>query len=363
MYESLMRRCLELALKAHGRTAPNPLVGAVVVDDNGEVIAEGYHRRRGEPHAEVHALKEAGERARGQTLYVNLEPCCHFGKTPPCTDAVIASGVKRVVAGMTDPNPKVAGGGIAALRKAGIEVVSDVLESECRWLNRGFCTRIGSNRPWVHLKMAVTLDGRIADREGQSRWITGPEARAYVHKLRNTSDVVIIGGATAAIDDPELTVREIAGGRDPLRVVIDTQLRLPPRRRLFDTGRSAVFTAIDKVPEESIFGASTKIVGMPSSESGEGIDLKAVLERLAEDGANEVLCEGGGRLAAAFLEADLVDEVHWFVAPVLLIDKEAKPSLSGRQPRKIGQALTLVKSETRAMGNDTLIHGLLRPFN
>lgn len=190
--------------------------------------------------------------------------------------------MKRVVAGMTDPNPKVAGGGINALRRAGIEVIEDVLEGECRWLNRGFCSRITLSRPWVHLKMASTLDGRIADRDGQSRWITGPEARSYVHRLRNTVDVVIIGGVTAVIDDPELTVREIADGRDPLRVVIDPQLKTPPRRRLFDTGRSAVFTAVDKVPEENIFGASTKIIGMPAAQNGEGLELNAVLERLAQ---------------------------------------------------------------------------------
>lgn len=365
MHERLMRRCLELAGQAHGRTAPNPLVGAVIVDDNGRVIAEGYHHKRGEPHAEVHALQAAGDRARGQTIYVSLEPCCHFGRTPPCSDAVIAAGIKRVVAGMVDPNPKVAGQGLENLRRAGIEVVlvDGELERSCKWLNRGFIKRVTQQLPWTHLKMAVTLDGRIADRHGKSRWITGPEARQYVHELRNICDAVIVGGATVEADDPQLNVRDVEGGRDPKRVIIDPQLRVSPGRRIFKEGTCTVFAAEDRLAgaADLSFGETAEVIAVP----GEGgrIDLRAVLQRLAQDGANEALCEGGGRLAAAFLEAHLIDEVHWFVAPMLLVDGQAVPSLAGMHETRMETPVRLCEMETKRLGEDLLIRGLLRAFN
>lgn len=364
MHERLMQRCLELAIQAHGRTAPNPMVGALVVDDEGSVLAEGYHRRRGEPHAEPNALNLLGEKARGQTMYVSLEPCSHFGKTPPCADAVIASGIKKVVAGMVDPNPKVAGQGLEKLRAAGIEVVVGVLETECRWLNRGFVKRVTRGLPWVHLKMAVTLDGRIADRQGASRWITGGLARQYVHELRNICDVVIVGGATVAADDPQLTVRDVEGGRDPRRAVVSPKLGVPADRRIFKESGATIFTAAQNVTEEARlqFGESTTLVGIADCEP-DGIDLTAMLRHLAAEGANEVLCEGGGHLAAALLQAGLVDELHWFVAPRLLVDGQAIASLAGSAFRGIGDALALHNVEMDRLGEDMLIHGVLQPFN
>lgn len=365
MHERHMQRCLELAIQAHGRTAPNPMVGAVIVDEEGHVLAEDYHHRRGEPHAEPNVLSLLGEKARGQAMYVSLEPCSHFGKTPPCADAVIASGIKKVVAGIVDPNPKVAGRGLEKLRNAGVEVIVGVLESECRWLNRGFIKRVTQGLPWVHLKMATTLDGRIADRNGASRWITGGLARQYVHELRNICDVVIVGGATVAADDPQLTVRDVEGGRNPRRAVVSPKLGVPADRRIFKETGATIYTAEQNVTDRarSQFGAATTLIGIAKGDDPDGIDLRAMLQHLAVEGANEVLCEGGGHLAAALLQAGLVDEVHWFVAPKLIIDEQAIASLSGSAFRAIGEALDLCSVEMDRLGEDMLIHGVLRPFN
>ncbi|MGH9551324.1 MAG: bifunctional diaminohydroxyphosphoribosylaminopyrimidine deaminase/5-amino-6-(5-phosphoribosylamino)uracil reductase RibD, partial [Terriglobales bacterium] len=316
-----MERCLALALQAEGRTAPNPIVGAVIVDKHGDVVGEGYHQKAGEPHAEVYAFDAAGEKAHGGTLYVNLEPCCHHGRTPPCSERVTASGVKRVVVGMQDPNPKVAGGGIKQLRDHGITVDVGVLEEECRWANRGFIKRITAGRPWVCLKMAATLDGRIADRERSSRWITGAEARKHVHELRNRFDCILIGGETALRDDPELTVREIEGARNPHRAVVDPKLKLAATARLLHAAgdvKAFLFANADAAQWRARgFGEHVEVVSLGEGSSGR-LPLSAVLRALAERRINSVLCEGGGRLAASLLHEKLVDEVQWIMAPKLL---------------------------------------------
>ncbi len=362
-YEHYMKLCLDLAAKAAGRTAPNPLVGAVIVSQEGEVVASGYHRAAGQPHAEVEALDQAGSAALGGTLVVNLEPCCHFGNTPPCADRIIESGVRRVVAGISDPNPAVAGGGIKVLQDAGIEVIVGVLEQDCRYLNRGFLKWISSRRPWLCLKIASTLDGCIADRNGGSRWISGKEAREHVHFLRNTFDCVMVGGATAQADDPELTVKGIVNSRDPLRAIIDPWLRLSPQARVcaqssFD-GATVVFARQEAIEgRKALFPAQVQLV--PCSLSAEDkLDLGEILSWLGERRILTVLCEGGGRLAAALLQENLVDEVQWIVAPRLLVDGQAVRSISGSRQRLINEALELRDLSVSPLGQDILVRGRL----
>ncbi len=354
-----------LALQAEGRTAPNPVVGAVVLDAKGEVVGEGFHPRAGEPHAEVHALNAAGERARGGTLYVSLEPCCHHGRTPPCSTRVTASGVARVVVGIEDPNPKVAGGGLKELREKNVIVDVGILQEECAWANRAFIKRIRTGRPWVCLKMAATLDGRIADRTGSSRWISGPEARQHVMQLRNKYDCVIIGAHTARADDPQLTVRELAGGRNPHRAVVDAGLTVPRTAKLWQESKES--------PAKTFFFCSEQALRQSRSQVPSGIelvavataargrlDLTAVLERLAERGINSVLCEGGGRLGAALLSQGLVDEVHWIVAPKILIDVRAISALSGEDEVLLRDALNLFPVRVSQLGGDVLIEATVK---
>lgn len=230
--EDFMTVCLGLARQAEGRTAPNPMVGAIVVSSEGIIVGRGAHRAAGQPHAEVVALEEAAEAARDGTLYVNLEPCTHHGRTAPCVPAIVASGVKRVVIGMPDPHHIVDGAGIKALREANLDVTVGVLEQECHFLNRAFIKRVVKKLPWVVLKLATTLDGRIADRNGKSRWVTGTEARQFVHELRNRLDCVLVGRGTVQADDPSLTVREVSRSRDPARAVLDTNLSISPSSRI-----------------------------------------------------------------------------------------------------------------------------------
>ncbi|MBY0356539.1 MAG: bifunctional diaminohydroxyphosphoribosylaminopyrimidine deaminase/5-amino-6-(5-phosphoribosylamino)uracil reductase RibD [Candidatus Obscuribacterales bacterium] len=356
-----MSECLSLASKAEGRTIPNPLVGAVISDAGGNIVGRGYHQKAGGEHAEVLAFKDAGDRAAGGTLYVSLEPCCHHGRTPPCTDLVLKSGVKRVVAGMVDPNPVVAGKGIEQLRNAGLQVDVGLLEEQCRFLNRGFIKRVTKGLPWTILKMAATLDGRIADRDGNSRWITGAEARAHVHELRNKVDCVIIGGHTAWKDDAQLNVRDITDGRDPLKAVIDPQLLVQPQSRfctapaknaLTLAGTSTfIFSSPQKIKNAESYGQHIKLV--PE------LDLESIFKNLANAGVQTLLCEGGGRLAGALLEANLIDEICWFVSPSILVDGKGIASLAGTQSQLINERIRLQNVEYKQLGQDLLVSGLV----
>jgi diaminohydroxyphosphoribosylaminopyrimidine deaminase/5-amino-6-(5-phosphoribosylamino)uracil reductase len=315
-----MRRALELAALGRGRTSPNPLVGAVVLDAAGTLVGEGYHARAGTPHAEVHALAQAGERARGGTLVVTLEPCCHHGRTPPCTGAVIAAGIARVVVAMADPNPRVAGGGIAQLQAAGIEVLTGVGEAQARGLNRPFVHRIDTGRPLGILKWAMSLDGRTALPNGVSQWISGPAARNWVHHLRSQCDAVIVGGGTLRADDPLLTSR---GQRnpEPLRVVMSRSLDLPPAARLWDT--AAAPTLIVYGPDASP-AARARLAAIAAAHPGlQTLALPActpieLLEALAQRGCNQVLWECGPDLAAAAIGNGCVQEVAAVIAPTVL---------------------------------------------
>jgi len=318
---SYMTRALELARLGIYSTPPNPAVGCVLVRD-GRVIGEGHHRRTGGPHAEVHAIEAAGEAARGATAYVNLEPCSHFGRTPPCTRALLAAGVTRVVCALRDPDPRVAGGGLEELTRAGVAVESGLLASDAAELNRGFLRRMSSGRPWVTLKIGASLDGRTALADGVSRWITGEAARADVQRLRARASAVVTGIGTVLADDPELTVRDPGLellGRRPLRVVLDSRLRIPVTARVLDESAPAIVFTTQAAPDTSAFGErSIRIETLPGRDGR--IDLAALLDRLGALECNEILVEAGPALAGAFLEDRRVDEFVLYVAPCVLGD-------------------------------------------
>ncbi|MBN1336415.1 MAG: bifunctional diaminohydroxyphosphoribosylaminopyrimidine deaminase/5-amino-6-(5-phosphoribosylamino)uracil reductase RibD [Deltaproteobacteria bacterium] len=341
-----MARCLELGRLGEGRTAPNPMVGAVVVRD-GEVVGEGWHERAGAPHAEIVALDAARDRARGATLYVNLEPCCHWGRTPPCVDAILRAGVARVVAGMVDPNPLVNGRGIAALEAGGVTVEVGVLEEACRALNAGFLLAITAGRPRIVLKAATTLDGRIATESGESRWITGEEARRHGHRMRDLHDAVLVGSGTVLADDPRLDCR-IPGGRDPVPVVLDTHLGVPATARVFQRGRGTLVYAT-RLPAASDHPAT--VVRVPEGPSG--VDLGSVLHDLVERGVHTVLVEGGGRVHRSFLEARLADRVLLYLAPKILA---GGPSwVAGPGVDDLASAWGLKVAGVERLGSDLLI--------
>jgi diaminohydroxyphosphoribosylaminopyrimidine deaminase/5-amino-6-(5-phosphoribosylamino)uracil reductase len=316
-----MARAIALAWRGLGTTDPNPRVGCVIVRD-GEVVGEGWHERAGEPHAEVHALRAAGDRARGATAYVSLEPCCHQGRTPPCTGALVAAGVARVVYGCGDPNPRVAGGGAALLAAAGIAVEGGVLEAEARAVNLGFIARMARGRPWLRVKTAVSLDGRTALADGRSRWITGPDARRDVQRLRARSSAIVTGIGTVLADDPELTVRDEPAGsvRPPVRVVLDSGLRLPPGARLLATpGPVVVLAARDDAGRREALAAAGADVRIVAGEGGR-VAPAALVEALLQLECNEVLVEAGPVVNGALLAAGLVDELVVYQAAHVLGD-------------------------------------------
>ncbi len=318
---SFMRAALGLARRGLGSTWPNPAVGCLVVRD-GRVVGRGTTAPGGRPHAEPQALAMAGAAARGGTVYVTLEPCCHHGQTPPCAEALVSAGVARVVAALRDPDPRVAGGGFARLRQAGIVVTGGVLAEEAAELNAGFLCRVARGWPLVTLKLASTLDGRIATRDGESRWITAGPARRLAHALRGHSDAVMVGAGTVLADDPDLTCR-IPGfrRREIVRVVADTHLRTPLMARLVATARAVPTWLLagpgtDPVRRQALEGAGVKVIAVPAGPGG--IDLGVALATLGREGITRLLVEGGGQLAAALLRADLVDRLAWFHAPAVM---------------------------------------------
>ena len=352
---AMMLRCLELAAKALGRTSPNPLVGAVVVQ-NGEVVGEGFHPRAGEPHAEVFALKAAGERARGSTIYVSLEPCNHYGRTPPCSEALINAGVSKVVVGMVDPNPLVAGGGMARLRAAGIEVVVGVEEAACRRLNEGFIHRILYQRPLGILKYAMTLDGKIATTSGHSAWVTNQDARAEVHRLRAACDAVIIGGNTVRQDNPDLTSHN-CDAHNPLRVVMSRSLNLPEQARLWDT-REAPTLVLTEVGSSQTFQNMLREKGVEVLEF-RSLTPEQVMTHLYERGFCSVLWECGGILAANAIAQGAVQKIMAFIAPKIIGGNHAPTPVGDLGLTSMTQALPLEQVSWRIVGSDCLVEGYL----
>ncbi|MCQ4288213.1 bifunctional diaminohydroxyphosphoribosylaminopyrimidine deaminase/5-amino-6-(5-phosphoribosylamino)uracil reductase RibD [Pseudomonas stutzeri] len=352
-----MARALQLARKGLYSTHPNPRVGCVIVKD-GQLLGEGWHVRAGEPHAEVHALRQAGERARDATAYVTLEPCSHHGRTPPCAEALVEAGVGRVVAAMQDPNPQVAGRGLARLRSVGIEVASGVLENEARALNAGFVKRMETGLPLLRAKLAMSLDGRTAMASGESQWITGPAARAEVQRLRAQTSVVLTGADTVLMDNARLTVRAAELGLDdeltalsmqrpPLRVLVDGQLRVPLDAPFFQAGSALVASTGDE-QAASYQAAGHELLAL-ASDVGR-VDLRRLLVELASRGANEVLLEAGPRLAGAFAALGLIDEYQIFVAAKFL-GSSARPLLD-LPLAHMSEALEMKIEDIRAVGDD-----------
>jgi diaminohydroxyphosphoribosylaminopyrimidine deaminase/5-amino-6-(5-phosphoribosylamino)uracil reductase len=354
-----MRRALRLAARGWGRTNPNPMVGAVLVRD-GRVVGEGYHRQAGGPHGEIWALRAAGEQARGATLYVTLEPCCHHGRTPPCTEAIIAAGVRRVVAAMVDPFPQVRGCGLDHLRAAGVAAEVGLLEEQARRLNEGYVKRLASGLPFVSLKAAMSLDGKTATAAGDSQWITGERARRAAHRLRAEHDAVLTGIQTVLADDPRLTVRHLRG-RNPRRVVADSGGRTPTTARLLAAdARPPVIAVTDAAPaerREALAAAGAEVWVLPAREGR--VDLEALLRRLAEEGTQRVLLEAGGTLTAAALAAGLVDRVYFFIAPCLLGGAGARTPVEGEGVLSLAERHCLRDVRVKRVGEDVLIVGEL----
>lgn len=348
-----MAQAMRLAEQGLYGTSPNPRVGCVLVRD-GESVGSGWHRRAGEPHAEVHALREAGEAAHGATAYVTLEPCSHHGRTPPCAEALIEARVARVVVAVQDPNPEVAGAGVARLRAAGITVESGLMEAVARELNAGFFARMTRGTPWLRSKIAMSLDGRTALGNGKSQWITGDAARRDVQHWRARSCAVLTGINTVLADDPRLNVREIETPRQPLRVVLDSQLRIPLKARvLYDGGNTLIYTALRDERKTAILqDLGATVVVMPGGQGQ--VDLPATLRDLVQRGCNEVLVEAGSTLNGALLRADLVDELLLYVAPQLLGDAARSMAQLG-ELTSLDQRINLEWQDVRQVGKDLRI--------
>ncbi|BAF59942.1 pyrimidine reductase and Pyrimidine deaminase [Pelotomaculum thermopropionicum SI] len=358
-----MNMALELAARARGRTSPNPMVGAVLVK-NGVVVGQGYHMKAGTPHAEIIALKEAGNEARGATLYVNLEPCCHYGRTGPCADAVIEAGVARVVAAMADPNPLVAGGGLKKIKEAGLEVTLGVMEDEARELNEAFIKYVTTRRPFVLAKAALSLDGKIAARTGRSKWITGPAARAYVHQLRDWYDAILVGIGTILADDPSLTARlPGGGGRDPVRVILDSLARTPLNARVIKQKSKAptVIAVTAGAPPGRVKALQEAGAQVVVVNSGPRVDLPELMRILAEKEITSVLIEGGAEVHGSAFAAGIVDKVAWFIAPKIIGGRDAPGPVGGEGVDDPGGALELERIKVSRLDQDICIEGYVKP--
>ncbi len=350
-----MKRALTLARKGIGKTAPNPVVGCIIVKD-GQIVGEGWHKKAGTPHAEVHALAMALDAARNADVYVTLEPCCHTGKTPPCSEALIKAGVKRVFVGMKDPNPKVSGGGIAALGAAGIEVECGVLEEACRQINLPFIKQITTGLPFVTYKCAMTLDGNIATVTGESKWISCEESRRRVHKMRAEMDAVMVGVDTIIADNPELTVRHVRG-RDPLRIIVDTRLRTPESVKVLSERLAprTIIATTETNPRVHLRYIQQGVNILVCEEDDGRVSMNDLLLKLGEMGIQSILLEGGSRLAGSMLQSGLIDELVFFVAPKVIGNNGFAPfTLMGMT--SMDQAVKLVYTKVTHSGVDLVIH-------
>ena len=360
-----MRAALALARRGLGTVWPNPAVGCVIVND-GRVVGRGWTQPGGRPHGETEALRRAGEAARGAVANVSLEPCCHWGQTPPCVDALIAAGVRRVVVALEDPDPRVAGEGLRRLRAAGLEVEVGLCAEEAAEVNAGFLSRLRLGRPLVTFKLATSLDGRIAIANGESQWITGPPARERAHALRASHDAIMVGTGTVVADDPQLTCRLPGlGHRSPVRVVIDRHLRIPPASQIIADARRVptwVLTFRSADPRRRATFLANHVTLIDVDDDGEGqIDLAAALEALGERGITRLLVEGGARLAAAFLRAGLIDRLVWVHAP-LVIGGEGIPAIAGFDLAALADAPAFERLSTQTIGDDVLTTFRVRPI-
>ena len=353
--EFYIKRTIRLAEKARGMTSPNPMVGAVIVK-NGRIISEDFHRRPGTPHAEALALEKAGEKARNSTLYVSLEPCCHTEKrTPPCTKAIINAGIKKVIVAMKDSNPKVSGKGIIELQKAGIEVISGILEDKAQQLNEAYIKYVTTGKPFVILKTAMTLDGKIATPEGQSKWITGEKARGLVHRMRSSTDAVMTAIGTVKADDPQLTAR-VKYGKNPLRIIIDPKLEIP------------IDANVLRIPPQTIIVTCVKNskafrleqAGIKTIYYQKKLDLNWLMKKLGEMEIASLLIEGGSSLNAHALENGIVDKIMFFIAPMIIGGRESFPAIGGKTFKRLEEAYRIKDIRIRRVGEDILIQGYVK---
>lgn len=363
-HETFMRAALAWARKGLGKTSPNPAVGAVIVRKN-EIIAAGFHRKAGEAHAEVEALNRLRGKARaGDTLYVTLEPCNHYGRTPPCTLAIAEKGIRKVVVGMRDPNPHVAGGGCDTLTGQGVEVVTGVLEAECRRLNEWYVTAVTKGRPFVIAKTALTLDGWTATSTGHSRWVTNERSREWVHRLRHQVDAILVGVGTVTADDPFLNTRLKRGkGRDPIRIIVDTRLSIPENARVLAQGDGPeTFIAVgDDVPARRLEKFKRKGISLLVCPKKQGrVDLRALMDRLGTRSITSVLLEGGATLMGAMIRERLVDKFCIFKAPKILGGSDGRPMAIGPGPSRMDQSIGLKDIQIKRFGEDLLITGYPR---
>lgn len=351
-----MKMALDLAATAKGRTNPNPVVGAILVKD-GVIVGSGLHRKAGEPHAEVHAFRMAGEHAKGATLYVTLEPCSHFGKTPPCANLVKESEVSRVVVAMQDPNPQVAGRGIGLLRDAGIEVEVGILEEEAKLLNERFIHNMITRTPFVISKVATTLDGKIATYNGHSKWITGEKSRHNVHLLRNEVDAILVGIGTVLADDPMLTTRLETGGKNPIRIVLDSDLKTPLDAKITDCRDAKTWIVTkENVDSERINAFEEKgveLLYVPKTETG--LDLSVLMNKLYEKGVTDVLVEGGSEINGSFLRAGLINKFFVYIAPKVLGGRDSLTPFTGDNIETMNEALDVSFHSVENFGEDILI--------
>lgn len=357
-HDTYMKLALTLAEAARGQTSPNPLVGCVLVRD-GEIVGMGAHLRAGEAHAEVQALRMAGERARGATAYVTLEPCSHHGRTPPCANALIASGVASVVIASSDPNPLVAGRGVARLREAGISVTCGVCEEEAKRLNEVFFTYITKKRPFVTSKTAMTLDGKVATQTGSSRWITGEAARLDVHRMRHEHDAILVGVGTVIADDPQLTTRlPEEKGRNPVRIVLDTALRTPETARMLTDGEAPVWVfTTDRADQAKRTVLESMGVRVFSTGMTQRVHIETMLGILGEEGITSLLVEGGSEVNASFLAAGAVDKLVTYVAPKLVAGHLAPTPFGGIGVEQMADAIDLADLKVETVGVDLKISG------
>ncbi len=355
-----MAVALELAARGRGRTSPNPMVGAVVVR-NGKIVGRGFHEAVGKPHAEVNAIEDAGDQALGADLYVTLEPCNHTGRTPPCTEKILQAGIRRVVAAMKDPNPRVAGGGMDYLSRSGVQTVVGIMETDAQRLNESFIKFVQTGRPFVILKCAATLDGRIATRTGDSKWISNERSRAYVHELRNAVDAVLVGINTIRCDDPLLTARPETGkGKDPARIVLDTGLSIDPRASVLSVESEAQTLVVCGCPanagkKAAIENKGARILEAPVKDFH--IDIQALMPLLGQMEITSVLIEGGGHVSAAAMAAGIVDKIVFFYAPKIMGGDDGVPIFRGVGPRLMSECIRIRDIRTQRFGDDVMIEG------
>ncbi|MDT8317904.1 MAG: bifunctional diaminohydroxyphosphoribosylaminopyrimidine deaminase/5-amino-6-(5-phosphoribosylamino)uracil reductase RibD [bacterium] len=361
--EGFMRQAFRLAKKACGRTSPNPMVGAILVRD-GKIVGKGYHKKAGEPHAEINAINDAGDLSKGADLYINLEPCSHYGRTPPCADAVIKAGIKKAFIAMKDPNPEVAGSGIERLQEAGIEVETEILENEALMLNEAFIKHITTGMPFVTLKAASSLDGRIATKTGDSKWITGEAARLHVHKMRDHVDAIMVGIGTVEMDDPSLSTRlPNKKGRNPVRVIVDEDLRISLSARVInpESKDSLIIATTEMAPAQKIvelerMGAKILVFKAINKR----VPLKDLMKELGKIGITSLLIEGGSEIHASALSEGIADKLAIFYAPKIIGGVSSIPVVGGKGADLLSDAIELDPLTTRKFGCDILIEGYIK---